>query len=424
MHITVIGSGYVGLVDGACFAETGNHVICVDVDASKIDKLNQGIIPIYEPGLDNLIKKNVEQERLSFTTDIAAAVKKSDICFISVGTPPGEDGSADLQYVLAAAKSIGEAMEQYTPVGTAENVKNTISKLTDIEFDVVSNPEFLKEGAAISDFMKPDRIIIGAESEQAFEKMRQLYKPFTLTGAPIIEMDPKSAEMTKYAANSMLATRISFMNEIANLCDTVGADVDKVRRGIGSDERIGMRFLFPGIGYGGSCFPKDVKALIRTGDEHKNEMSVLKTVEEVNQKQRVLFLNKIIKHYHNDLKGKTFAVWGLSFKPKTDDMREAPAIEIINSLLDQGAAVRATDPVAIDEAKKVFGTNIEYIENNYDCLIGCDAMILLTEWHEYREPDFNQIKKVLKEPLIFDGRNQYERSILEDLGYKYYCIGR
>ncbi len=432
MHITIIGSGYVGLVDGACFAETGNNVTCVDVDETKINNLNNGIIPIYEPGLETMVKKNAEQGRLSFSTDIASSVKTADLCFISVGTPPGEDGSADLQYVLAAAKSIAQAIESYTvivdkstvPVGTAQKVKELVSSLTKTEFDVVSNPEFLKEGAAISDFMKPDRIVIGAESDRAFEIMRQLYKPFTLTGAPIIEMDPKSAELTKYAANSMLATRISFMNEIANLCDIVGADVDKVRHGMGTDDRIGMRFLFPGIGYGGSCFPKDVKALVKTGKENNYEMSVLQTVENVNAKQKKVLVNKIVSEYGEDLQGKTFAIWGLSFKPKTDDMREAASLEIINALLAKGAKIKATDPVAIEETKKIMGDKIEYFTSTYETLNDADALLLLTEWHEYREPDFDRIKDTLKSPVIFDGRNQYERKVLEKKGYTYYAIGR
>ncbi len=432
MKICVIGTGYVGLVDGACFAETGNDVICVDVVKEKIDKLNNGIIPIFEPGLDLLVKKNREKGRLTFTTDVKTAVENSEICFISVGTPPGEDGSADLQYVLAAARSIGENMNGYkvivdkstVPVGTADKVAAEIKKVTSQEFDVVSNPEFLKEGAAINDFMKPERIVIGSETERAFAVMEELYAPFVRTGAPLIKMNTRSAEITKYAANAMLATKISFMNDMANLCELVGADIEMVRKGIGSDSRIGAKFLFPGIGYGGSCFPKDVKAIIKTAAENGYSLEVLKAVEKVNDQQKTVITKKIKKHFNNELAGKTFAVWGLSFKPQTDDMREAPSIVVINELLSAGAQVKAADPEAMKEAAKIFGDKITYHENNYEALNGADGLLILTEWNEFREPDFKKIKTLLKNPLIFDGRNIYNKKKLEEAGFTYYCIGK
>lgn len=432
MKLCVIGTGYVGLVDGACFAEAGNDVTCVDVDAKKIKALQDGNIPIFEPGLDALVTKHAKKGRLKFTTDITKAVIDSDICFISVGTPPGEDGSADLKYVKAAAESIAKAMNGYklivdkstVPVGTADLVKNIIKKNTQYEFDVVSNPEFLKEGAAINDFMKPERIIVGAESEKAFNIMEELYAPFTRTGAPLIKMDPRSAEMTKYAANAMLATKISFMNDIANLCEKVNANVDMVRKGIGSDSRIGSKFLFPGAGYGGSCFPKDVKAIIKTGEENGYALEVLKAVEKVNEQQKRILIEKINKHFKKDLKNKTFTIWGLAFKPQTDDMREASSIVIINELLAQGAKIRANDPEALKEAKKVFGDKIEYFEDNYAALEKADALIVITEWNEYREPDFQRIKQALKQPIVFDGRNIYSVPKMKDLGFTYYSIGR
>lgn len=432
MKICVIGSGYVGLVDGACFAETGNDVICVDTDEAKINRLLNGEIPIFEPGLDILVQKNVSKKRLHFSTNVAEAVQTSDLCFIAVGTPSGEDGSADLQYVLAAAKAIGQAMNGYkvivdkstVPVGTADKVRATIQAVTTHDFDVVSNPEFLKEGAAINDFMKPERIVIGAESERAFEIMDQLYSPFIRTGAPVIKMNTRSAEMTKYAANAMLATKISFMNDISNLCELVGADADMVRKGIGSDSRIGSKFLFPGIGYGGSCFPKDVKAIIRTGEENKYSLELLKAVEAVNERQKMVLVNKVLQHYQGSLSGTTFAIWGLAFKPQTDDMREAPSTVIIKSLLRAGAKIKVHDPEAMKEAKKIFGETVTYCDIDYDALAGADALLVLTEWNEFREPDFSRMKKLLNQPVIFDGRNIYSKNMLQKAGFTYYSIGR
>jgi UDPglucose 6-dehydrogenase len=432
MKLCVIGTGYVGLVDGACFAEAGNEVICVDVDEKKINSLNQGQIPIFEPGLDLLVHKHAKKGRLKFTTNIKHAVENSEICFISVGTPPGEDGSADLKYVKAAAESIAKNMNGYkvivdkstVPVGTADIVKEIVAKFTKHGFDVVSNPEFLKEGAAINDFLKPERIVVGAESDKAFKVMEELYAPFTRTGAPLIKMNTRSAEMTKFAANAMLATKISFMNDIANLCELVGADVDLVRKGIGSDSRIGSKFLFPGVGYGGSCFPKDVKAIIKTAKEHGHELEVLKAVELVNENQKKSLVKKINKLFKNELRGKTFAVWGLAFKPQTDDMREAPSVIIINELLAAGAKVKASDPEAIQEAKKILGNKIEYYEDNYAALEGADALLIITEWNEFREPDYARIKKSLKSPLIFDGRNIYSVQKMQELGFTYFSIGR
>jgi UDPglucose 6-dehydrogenase len=432
MKLCVIGTGYVGLVDGTCFAETGNDVVCVDTNKTKIDALLAGNIPIYEPGLADLVKKNVERKRLAFSTDVKTAVQNAEICFISVGTPPGEDGSADLQYVLSAAQAIGEFLTGYkvivykstVPVGTADKVRATIAALTQQSFDVVSNPEFLKEGAAINEFLKPDRIVIGADSAKAFHIMETLYAPFVRTGAPIIKMSTRSAEMTKYAANAMLATRISFMNDLANLCELVDADIDMVRKGLGSDPRVGKRFLFPGIGYGGSCFPKDVKAIIQTAQENKYTLELLQAVEAVNEKQKYVLVQKIKKHFGADLSGKKFAVWGLSFKPQTDDMREAPAIVIINELLQAGAQISASDPEALGEAKKLFGNKIAYQTDNYAALSGADALLILTEWSEFREPDFARIKKELKTPVIFDGRNIFDPLLMQEPGVAYYSIGR
>jgi UDPglucose 6-dehydrogenase len=432
MKICVIGSGYVGLVTGTCFAETGNNVVCVDNNEQKITNLRQGIVPIYEPGLDDLVKKNVEKQRLTFTTNIVDAVQGSEICFIAVGTPPGEDGSADLQYVISAAQSIGKALNGYkvivnkstVPVGTADKVRQAIESVTKQPFDVVSNPEFLKEGAAISDFMKPERIVVGASTDKAFEMMDKLYAPFLRTGAPIIKMDPRSSEMTKYAANSLLATKISFMNDVANLCELIGADIDMVRRGIGSDSRIGQKFLFPGIGYGGSCFPKDVKALIQTGKENSYSLEVLKAVELVNENQKKILVAKIKAHYKNHLKGKTFALWGLAFKPQTDDMREAPSLVIIDALLKAGATVRVHDPESIKEAQKILGQTVQYFPSDYDALQGADALLILTEWNEFREPDFKKIKSLLKSPVIFDGRNIYTKEMMAQEGFTYFSIGR
>lgn len=432
MKVTVIGTGYVGLVAGACFADMGNDVICIDNNKEKIKQLENGIIPIYEPGLDELVKSNVLDNRLKFSTDIDFAVKNSQVCFIAVGTPQGEDGSADLQYVMAVAESIAKSMNEYkvivdkstVPVGTAEKVTEIIKKNTNYDFDVVSNPEFLKQGNAVDDFLYPDRVVIGSNSERATQIMQELYSPFFRTGNRIVVMDVKSAEMTKYAANSFLATKISFMNEIANLCEKVGANAEMVRVGMSTDSRIGNKFLFPGLGYGGSCFPKDVKALIKTGNEYGINMSIIKCADDANKKQRKLFIEKITEKFGNNLSGKTFAVWGLAFKPKTNDMREAPAITIINALLDMGAKIKACDPKSVESAKFIFGNKIEYYEKSYDTLEDVDAMLLLTEWNEFRRPDFERMKSLMKTPVIFDGRNQYDSNRMTEKGFEYYCIGK
>lgn len=433
MKLAVIGSGYVGLVAGACFAQTGNHVICMDKDKRKIEQLEQGIVPIYEPGLDTMIEKNVKSGRLRFTDDIQSTVEESEIIFIAVGTPPDEDGSADLTHVLAVAKSIGQHMKSpkivvnksTVPVGTAQRVKETIQKETDIEVNVVSNPEFLKEGAAIDDFMYPDRVVIGTSNPEVGEKMRELYLPFVRTGNPILIMDELSAELTKYAANSILATKISFMNEIANLCDRVGADVEKVRRGIGSDKRIGYSFIFPGVGYGGSCFPKDVKALIRTAREYDYTAKILIAVEEVNNAQKKVLVPKILDYYQNDINGKTFTLWGLSFKPKTDDMREAASRAIIQELHKLGAKIHAHDPVAMDEARRLGLDEIVTLHDDaYQALDGSDGLILVTEWLEYREPDYEKMVQVMHKPVIFDGRNIYDPAKVRAKGFDYFGIGR
>lgn len=408
MKIVVIGTGYVGLVTGTCFAEVGIDVVCIDVDTKKIENLKKGIMPIYEPGLEEMVLRNYEKGRLSFSTNLGENIKEADVAFIAVGTPPGEDGSADLKYVLAVAKEIGANIDDYivvvtkstVPVGTAAKVRNAVQSELDkrglsLEFDVASNPEFLKEGAAIEDFLKPDRIVVGVESKKAEDVMRKLYKPFLLNGHPIIFMDVPSSEMTKYAANAMLATKISFMNDIANLCEIMGADVNLVRKGIGSDPRIGTRFIYPGIGYGGSCFPKDVKALIRTANENGYKMRILQSVEDVNDDQKSVLFNKIAAHFKGDLKGKTFAIWGLSFKPKTDDMREAPSLVIIEKLLEAGASVKAYDPVAMHEAKKELGEQIEYSKDMNDALIDADALLIVTEWPEFRTPNFKVMGKLL-----------------------------
>ncbi|MCK6445182.1 MAG: UDP-glucose/GDP-mannose dehydrogenase family protein [Planctomycetes bacterium] len=432
MRIAVIGTGYVGLVAGTCFAESGNNVVCLDIDQEKIRKLKEGVVPIYEPGLEELLKRNVRDGRLTFTTSYAEAIPNAQVAFIAVGTPPGEDGSADLQYVLAAAREVARNMTGYmvivdkstVPVGTARKVTAAMKEVAKHPFDVVSNPEFLKEGAAIDDFMKPDRVVIGANSTRAQEVMEELYGPFVRTGKPILTMDIESAELTKYAANAMLATRISFMNEIANICNRVGANVDMVRKGIGSDERIGSRFLFAGVGYGGSCFPKDVKAVIKTAEEHDYDFKILKAVEAVNERQKGVLFEMVKKHFKGDLKGKKFAVWGLAFKPNTDDMREAPAVVIIEALLAAGAKVAACDPEAIEECKKRhLGDRIEYSKRPMDVLSGADALLVVTEWNEFRRPDFDQIKSQLKHPVIFDGRNIYPRKTVEKLGFTYYGIG-
>ncbi|MEO0652817.1 MAG: UDP-glucose/GDP-mannose dehydrogenase family protein, partial [Planctomycetota bacterium] len=417
---------------GPCFAERGNTVTCVAVDADKVRKLTDGIVPIYEPGLEELLKRNVHDGRLHFTTEYSEAVPGADAVFIAVGTPPDEDGSADLKYVLAAAETVAKTMDGYTvivdkstvPVGTARKVKERAAQHTSHPFDVVSNPEFLKEGAAIDDFLKPDRVVIGSESTRAAEVMDELYAPFVRTGNPIIHMDIESAELTKYAANAMLATRISFMNEIANICMKVGANVDHVRKGIGSDARIGSRFLFAGLGYGGSCFPKDVKAVVRTSNDYGYDFRILHAVEEVNENQKRLLFDQVVAHYGTDLKGKHFAIWGLSFKPNTDDMREAPAVVVVRALLEAGATVTAYDPEAMEEAKeRHLGDSIRYAETPMDALDGADALILVTEWNEFRRPDFDEVKQRLKTPVVFDGRNIYSRKTLEKSGYTYFGIG-
>jgi UDPglucose 6-dehydrogenase len=436
MKITIIGSGYVGLVTGACFSEVGIDVQCVDVDRTKIDNLKKGIIPIYEPGLEKMITRNMDKGRLLFTTNISDAVKGSDVIFISVGTPPDEDGSADLKYVIQVARDCGKYIEDYAlivtkstvPVGTSKKVKHAINEElakrdVNIDFDVASNPEFLKEGAAIDDFLKPDRIVVGTESLKAEELIRNLYKPFTLNGHPIIFMDIVSAEMTKYAANSMLATKISFINDIANLCEIVGADINHVRNGIGSDARIGNKFIYPGIGYGGSCFPKDVQALIRTGKENNYDLQVLSAVESVNNNQKSVLFNKIFNFFNGELEGKTVAIWGLSFKPQTDDMREAPSLEIVKKLLSAGAKVKAYDPVAINEAKHHFGDSISYYNDQHEALIDADCLAVLTEWAEFRMPNFNILKKLLKTSVVFDGRNIYDKDEMKKNGFDYFCIG-
>lgn len=431
MNICVIGTGYVGLVAGACLADMGNNVICVDNNEAKISQLKNGIIPIYEPSLEELVKANVLENRLEFSTDLKSAVEKSLVCFIAVGTPQGEDGSADLQYVFNVAKSIATSMNDYkvivdkstVPVGTAEKVSEIIKANTKYDFDVVSNPEFLKQGNAVDDFLSPDRVVIGSNSDKATQIMQEIYAPFFRTGNRVIVMDVKSAEMTKYASNAFLAVKISYANEIANLCEKVGANAEMVRVGMTTDSRIGNKFLFAGLGYGGSCFPKDVKALIKTGLENDCEMSIIKSADETNKKQRLLFLDKITNKFGKNLTGKTFAVWGLAFKPKTNDMREAPAITIINELLNRGAKVQAYDPKASEEAKFYFQNKITYAKNSYEALENADALILLTEWNEFRRPDFDKIKELLNNPVIFDGRNQYNGSKLVEKGFDYTCIG-
>ena len=436
MKISIVGTGYVGLVTGTCFSEVGIDVTCVDIDEKKIENLKKGIIPIYEPGLEVMVNRNVEKGRLHFSTNLASTLDGAQVVFSAVGTPPDEDGSADLQYVLDVAREVGRNMTDYVliitkstvPVGTAKKVREAIQEELDkrgakIDFDVASNPEFLKEGAAVEDFLKPDRIVVGVESEKAKNLMKRLYKPFTLNGHPVIFMDVPSAEMTKYAANSMLATKISFMNDIANLCEIMGADVNMVRKGIGSDSRIGKKFIYPGIGYGGSCFPKDVKALIKSADKNGYNLRVLKAVEDVNNDQKSVLFNKLNKYFDNNLNGKTIAIWGLSFKPHTDDMREAPALTIIEKLLDAGVKVNAYDPVAIDEAKRRIGDVVNYSKDQYEALIDADALLIVTEWPEFRFPNFNVVKKLLKNPLIFDGRNVYDTPEMKSLGFDYFCIG-
>ena len=436
MKVTIVGSGYVGLVTGTCFAEVGIEVTCVDIDQKKIDNLKEGIIPIYEPGLEEMVHRNMKKGRLNFTTSIKEALKDSEVIFSAVGTPPDEDGSADLKYVLGVAGDVGKYMNDYilmvtkstVPVGTAEKVRKAIQDQLDkrgvnLEFDVASNPEFLKEGAAIDDFLKPDRIVVGCDSPRAEKLIAALYKPFTLNGHPVIFMDIVSAEMTKYAANSMLATKISFMNDIANLCEIVGANVNMVRKGIGSDTRIGTKFIYPGVGYGGSCFPKDVKALIKTSDEFGHSLRILKAVEAVNDDQKSVMFNKIMKYFNGNLKGKVIALWGLSFKPQTDDMREAPSLVMIKQFLDAGAKVKAYDPVAMDEAKRIIDNSIEYADDQYNALIDADCLLMITEWPEFKFPNWKVIKKLLKGHVVFDGRNIYDAEELSQKGFDYFCIG-
>lgn len=431
MKIAIIGAGYVGLVTGTCFAETGNDVQCVDINEEKIRALNSGIVPIYEPGLDELIKRNSKEGRLVFTTDIRQAIQSSLFIFICVGTPPRDDGSADLSAVWKVAEEIGKHINGYkivvtkstVPVGTTHRIRDIIRSLTDQQFDVASNPEFLKEGAAVDDFMKPDRIVIGTEDPRVEELLKELYAPFVRTGKPILTMNIKSSELTKYAANAMLATRISFMNEMANLCERVGADINMVRIGMGTDPRIGPSFLFPGVGYGGSCFPKDVRAIVEVGRSSGYEMKILPMVEEVNRLQKQLLARKILDYFKGSVRGKKIAVWGLSFKPRTDDMRDAPSIDIITRLLEEGASVAAYDPVAMGEARRIFGDRIAYAEKNYDVLHGADALAVITEWNEFREPDFDKVKSLMKRPVIFDGRNIYDGKKLKARGFDYFGIG-
>ncbi|MCX2453235.1 UDP-glucose/GDP-mannose dehydrogenase family protein [Pedobacter sp. PLR] len=432
MKIAVIGTGYVGLVTGTCLAETGNEVICVDIDQLKVEKMQHGIIPIYEPGLDILFLRNISQKRLSFTTDLAMAIKDAQIIFMALPTPPGEDGTADLSYILGAAADVSKLITSYkviinkstVPVGTADKVKAVFEANTAVEVDVVSNPEFLREGVAVEDFMKPDRVVIGTKSEKAMKLMTELYAPYVRSGNPILFMDEKSSELTKYAANAFLATKITFMNEIANLCELVHADVDAVRLGIGSDDRIGKRFLFPGLGYGGSCFPKDVQALSKSAEEHQYNFQILKAVMTVNEKQKTVLVDKVLKYYKGNLKGKHFALWGLAFKPETDDIREAPALYIINRLLLNGATVTAYDPEGMNNIKALLGDKINYADNQYDALQGADALLIATEWSVFRNPDFEKMEEIMSNKVIFDGRNLYDLQKMVDLGYYYNSIGR
>lgn len=432
MKIAVVGTGYVGLVSGTCFAETGNTVTCIDIDQSKVDRLSKGEITIYEPGLEKLFLRNLKENRLKFTTNLAEGIADAKIIFLALPTPPGEDGSADLKYVLGVASDLGKIITDYkvivdkstVPVGTAEKVHAAIAANAKVEFDVVSNPEFLREGVAVDDFMKPDRVVIGTSSERAKKLMGELYAPYVRQGNPVIYMDEKSAELTKYAANSFLATKISFMNEIAQLCERLGADVDMVRKGIGSDDRIGKRFLFPGIGYGGSCFPKDVQALIKSSEEVSYDFQILKAVEEVNEAQKLHLMPKINSYFNSDLKGKHFALWGLAFKPNTDDIREAPALYLIEALTAAGATVAAFDPEAMSNVKKLIGDKISYVENQYDALENADALIIATEWAEFRTPDFDKIASSLKNKAIFDGRNLFDVQTTRELGFHYESVGR
>ncbi|MCX6204285.1 MAG: UDP-glucose/GDP-mannose dehydrogenase family protein [Bacteroidetes bacterium] len=432
MKITVVGTGYVGLVTGTCFSETGNKVTCVDIDKSKVEKLSNGQITIYEPGLEKIFLRNIKEGRLTFTTELASAIEGAEIIFLALPTPPGADGSADLKYVLGVADHLGKILKDYkvivnkstVPVGTADKVSAAIAKNYKGEYDVVSNPEFLREGVAVDDFMKPDRVVVGTRSERAKKVMSDLYAPFVRQGNPVIFMDERSSELTKYAANSFLATKISFMNEVAQLCERMGADVDMVRRGIGSDDRIGKRFLFPGIGYGGSCFPKDVQALIMSSDEVKYDFEILKAVEKVNANQKLHLVDKIKSHYKGDLKGKQIALWGLAFKPNTDDIREAPALSIIEALTSMGAAITAYDPEAMPNVKAQIGDKIKYATSQYEALTGADFLIIATEWSEFRTPDFERMEKEIKHKILFDGRNLFEVSKMKELGYHYESIGR
>lgn len=436
MKITIVGTGYVGLVTGACFSEVGIDVTCVDIDVKKIENLKKGILPIWEPGLEDMVKRNVENNRLHFSTSLADSLEGTEVVFGAVGTPPDEDGSADLKYVLQVAREVGQNINDYVlmvtkstvPVGTAEKVRKALQGELDkrgamVKFDVASNPEFLKEGDAVNDFLKPDRIVVGCDTPRAQKTVERLYKPFTLNGHPVIFMDITSAEMTKYAANSMLATKISFMNDIANLCEIVGADVNAVRKGIGSDSRIGNKFIYPGTGYGGSCFPKDVKALIKTADGYSYNMRVLKAVEEVNENQKSILFNKLNKHFNYNLKGKHIALWGLSFKPQTDDMREAPSLVIISKLREAGATIKAFDPVAMEEASHIVGDKIQYAENKYDALLDADALIVVTEWPEFKFLDTHHVSQLMTNNLILDGRNIYDAAEMKENNFTYYCIG-
>ena len=437
MKIAIVGTGYVGLVTGTCFAEMGTEVFCVDVNTEKIENLKQGIIPIYEPGLEDMVHRNQQAGRLHFTTDLTECLDEVEVLFSAVGTPPDEDGSADLKYVLEVARTVGRHIKKHilvvtkstVPVGTAKKVRQAIQDELDkrgaqIEFDVASNPEFLKEGAAISDFMSPDRVVVGVESERAEELMTRLYRPFLLNNFRVIFMDVPSAEMTKYAANAMLATRISFMNDVANLCEIVGADINMVRKGIGSDNRIGNRFLYAGIGYGGSCFPKDVKALINTAKLNNYPMRILQAVEDVNDEQKSLLFRKLEKHFNGDLKGKRIAIWGLAFKPETDDMREAPSLVLIEKLLAAGCEVYAYDPVAVEESKRRIGESVHYAKDIYDAVVDADALMLVTEWKEFRMPSWRVLKKTMRDFIVFDGRNIYDKKELQEIGFTYYCIGK
>jgi len=432
MNIAVVGTGYVGLVTGTCLAETGNSVICVDIDEEKVKKMQDGIVPIYEPGLEVLFERNIKQDRLHFTTDLKKAVAASQIIFLALPTPPGEDGSADLSYVLGVANELGSMIDEYkiiidkstVPVGTAEKVHAAVAANAKVEFDIVSNPEFLREGFAVEDFMKPDRIVIGTSSDRAIEVLDELYQPYVRQGNPIIFMDEKSAELTKYAANAFLATKITFMNEIANLCEKVGANVDMVRIGIGSDNRIGKRFLFPGIGYGGSCFPKDVQAIVRSAHESAMELNILNAVMQVNEKQKTIHVRRLKEYFGGSLKGKKIALWGLAFKPNTDDIREAPALYIIDSLINEGATVSAYDPEAMNNVKSVIGDKISYGENQYDVLKEADALVVATEWSVFRTPDFDKMRTLMNKDVIFDGRNLYDLEHIKERGFEYFSIGR